>query len=239
MVIVDNVFAYSLAGGSTTDTGTSGNGGTGGTSNIPTTGLIAEWLMEENSGNRLDTSSNSNDLIPSGAIASTAGIVGNAILLDGTQNLSATLTYDFSQDFSVSMWVKITDADYRIFISQAQVSTSSRTFFLDWNIDRFRFGVGGGVVNFLNVESSVFATGQYHHLVGTHDAANKTLSFYIDDSAPIVASYTETMVASTVPIVVGGWAEDSLYIPNGEIDQVRIYDRVLTAAEITALSGET
>ena len=72
----------------------------------------------------------------------------------------------------------------------------------------------------------------WHHVVGTFDGS--TINLYVDDSLVGTRAHTSTRTAGG-PLILGFF--NSSYW-NGSLDDLRIYDRVLTAAERTALFNE-
>jgi hypothetical protein len=245
----DNIFAYSLAGGAATvpTTGTTGGGGT--------TGLVAHWTMNETSGNRLDSSGNNHTLIPSGAIASAAGKFGNAAVFDGTAKLSlaSVSQLNLASDFSVSFWAKFSNVTtYAILFSKFIGQPTYHGLVIDFLTTSkircvFRKSISASDSVILDYSTNIVVN-QYYFVALTHNFATKTLSFSIDNqTANITAGvsgtqpnpYTFNMTDNALDIVVGGWAADTQYIPSAQIDQVRIYNRVLSAAEVSALYLET
>jgi hypothetical protein len=248
----DNIFAYSLAGGAATVPNTGGGGG----GTAQTTGLVAHWTMNETSGNRLDSSGNNHTLIPSGAIASAAGKFGNAAVFNGTAKLSlaSASQLNLASDFSVSFWVKFSSvATYAILFSKYLSSPVGGLAidFLPGSAATFRcvFAKSASSPELVILNSSTnIILNQYYFVALTHNFATKTLGFSLDNqTAGITADtvsgqpnpYTFTMTDNALDIVVGGWAADTLHIPSAQIDQVRIYNRVLTPAEVSALYLES
>ncbi len=244
----DNVFAYSLAGG----TANSGSGTGTGTGTGTTAGLVAEWKMEQASGNRLDTSGNNNTLVASGAIASAAGKVGLAAVFNGTAKLSlpSVSQLNLATDFSIAFWVKFIDtANYAMIFSKYSSSPASglaidivggkfRVIFLNSPTDTARILINSATTLNLNT---------YYFIAFTHNAATKTLDFTINRSVSGITvdtvngnpnPYNFTLVDNNKDIVVGGLADSNLYIPQAHIDQVRIYNRVLSSAELDTLYAE-
>jgi hypothetical protein len=76
------------------------------------------------------------------------------------------------------------------------------------------------------------ASSTWYHVAFTMDA-NKNLVLYLNGSA-IASSDSATYYLSTIRKVAIGMRENDLYW-NGYIDDVRIYDKVLSASEIAAL----
>jgi hypothetical protein len=75
-------------------------------------------------------------------------------------------------------------------------------------------------------------TNQWHHLAVTID--NSSVKFYVDSKVDSESSSNGQFEASSHPLFIG-LAADSKKAMKGKIDDVRMYDRALSAAEIQAL----
>jgi Concanavalin A-like lectin/glucanases superfamily len=78
------------------------------------------------------------------------------------------------------------------------------------------------------------ATGRWTHLAVTWDG--RTVVLYIDGKAVVTAPLSGTMPASSRPLRFGGntvWPEWF----KGQLDEIRIYNRALTAAEVKSDLG--
>ena len=70
----------------------------------------------------------------------------------------------------------------------------------------------------------------WSHLAVTYDGAN--LRFYVNGTQASTQARTGSIATSTGPLRIGGnasWASEFL---TGRIDEVRVYNRALTAAQI-------
>ena len=82
--------------------------------------------------------------------------------------------------------------------------------------------------------SALFGTGKlsanaWTHLAGTYDGA--TLRLYVNGVLVSSRAQTGTIPISTSPLQIGGDSNYGQYFP-GKIDEVRIYSRALSAADI-------
>jgi hypothetical protein len=75
---------------------------------------------------------------------------------------------------------------------------------------------------------------QWHHIAVTYDSANGTIRFYIDGTADTVRQYDVPRPVTVAPAWIGGWDREARWFL-GSLDDIRIYNRVLTASEIQAL----
>lgn len=203
------------------------------------TNLVAWWKFNEASGTRINSvlANSALDLTPVNSPGVGTGILGNGVdFTVSNQHLTcsdnALLNPLGNGDFSIHFWVKFDTApayylfgqgagNYNliigIFSSTVQVSLNS--------------GSGGGA-NF----SYSMTSGVWHNVVVTVNRTGNNSSFYVDGS-PIFT--TGTALYGTVyggPLIVGNYAGGSfIYAPDGIMDEVAYWDRVLTPAEVTTL----
>jgi len=197
-----------------------------GGSNIPRNGLIAEWLFD---GNANDSSGNGNNLTVSGATLYTGrkGASNSAYRSTSTANsLSKTISYASFKTFSFWFYDESSSGNVKI----ASVFRSIYKYYSTQN----RFLLNMGVSNYRYFDNTNIR-GEWQHFVvliaGTdiNDIDNSKL--YINGS--LVANYitlkTSSADSTNFTALTG-------YI--GIIDDVRIYDRLLSSDEIIALYNE-
>src|SRR3989338_6970816 len=198
----------------------------------PTSGLIAHWKFDEGSGTTVsDSSGNGNTGTLTNGPTFTTGKIGQGLSFDGINDavqISDSNSLDVSQ-ITVSAWVrKIYDAPSWSMIASRQAGTGTGdNWILFYNSsanDEYRFSAQGGTNIKLyrngvqisdNAISSNNDIGQWVHIVGTAEGA---------------------IPPETSAICIGGGANnsrncDSEY-SNAVIDDVRIYNRALSASEI-------
>lgn len=196
-------------------------------------GLIGYWSMNEG------TSTIATDFSGTGmhgtltnmALASTTsgwapGKQGNALGFDGSNDYVETPTQSISGSITVSAWVHSSNFNHNGFvIGKNPVNTQWELFFETPSTLKWR---GGANEN--TTVCSIPTNNQWHHVVGKQTGTTGTL--YIDG----VVCDTGTLTA----IGNGGGTIDigrfsSGYYFNGKIDEVRLYNRALTDAQVTAL----
>jgi hypothetical protein len=169
------------------------------------------------------------------------GIVCGALDFDGdgdyVKTADTTTGLDFAPgSFSISAWVNAREvADgWRTIMEYDRDGHLENRFGLWLNRDgRMHFRVGLDTKN----SNQILNADQWYCLTATYDSADKTMRLYIDgqfDDQAVHANGYKSANAAKLTIGVRGW-EDAEYF-NGLIDDVRIYDRVLTADEVKALA---
>ena len=80
----------------------------------------------------------------------------------------------------------------------------------------------------------------WHHLAVVIDSATMTMSLYLDGT--VVATNTTTMLPKDLGKTTQNWLGRSQWTADGYyggmLDEVRIYNRALTAGEVRYLVGE-
>lgn len=191
--------------------------------NIITNQLVAYYPFN---GSALDESGNGND----------GSVIGATLTADRFGNANSAYHFDGVNDYidlgsmgglkTVSMWIK-------------QGPRSGFDFYLGHNDFRFyastaesgRLTLGEAashVVSPVHMDSQV---NQWIHIVGISDGVDSKI--YLN-STNVTVSTGNLKTVENAAVNLGRWTEATHYM-NGDIDDVRIYDRVLTNQEIATL----
>jgi hypothetical protein len=213
-----------------------------------TDSMIAYWELEEASGQRSDAHG-TNHLSVVNAVGRLTGRVGFAadFELSSTQYLEADSETPLrmgDNDRTICAWVNLESKSGNMSIVSKDTDSpgSSRDFTLDYALSstKFRFYINGGggadtIVSSEDVVNPSLST--WYFLVAWHNAAADTLNLQINNGT--VNSHTTNGTVpqtSTAPFRIGARAyagfEDYF---DGLIDQVGIWNRVLTTDERTSL----
>ncbi|MFZ9738863.1 MAG: LamG-like jellyroll fold domain-containing protein, partial [Prochlorotrichaceae cyanobacterium] len=147
--------------------------------------------------------------------------------------------YNLAQAFTVEAWINIDEFDS---VWQTIVATGNQSWRLhrNNNTNKIAFTVGNQeneVIRTVNSQTS-FPDGQWHHLAGVYDGTNVHL--YVDG---VLEGSSNATIAFDVPDsnfnITIGYNPESVGINgetgrhfDGKIDEVKLWDRALTAAEI-------
>jgi hypothetical protein len=178
------------------------------------------------------------------AVTYTTGKVGSqAAQFDGSGG-SVTIPPSVTDDFTVTMWVKTTDtagtADAQWWNGKGLVDGEIGGGGADWGTSivdgKFVLGVGapGGDIT---VASSVnINDGTWHHVAATRNNTSGAMQVYVD--GVLSGSGTGPTGPRNWPtsLRIGGLQPGYNFL-NGALDEVRLYDRILTAEEIAESSG--
>ena len=221
-------------------------------------GLLAHWRFDEAPGatKALDSVGNFHGTnSPTGADFVTGGQSGNALSLDraanGLVNMGNNLMLG-SSNFTVSAWFKTPPGDSTISpsILSKHISGSGNGYFLSYNHNvaanapnhaYFYAGTrtvpaGGFTIVDVAVSTTSVNDGNWHHVVGVYRPSGNT-TIYVD-GAPAEGSLAGSPIGvNTAPFLIGGFTTGSTPTANftGLVDDVQIYNRALTDAEIDIL----
>jgi hypothetical protein len=199
---------------------------------------LAYWPADEGSGTVAADQVGDLDLSLSESGATwTEGVSGSgsALQFDGTGGHAETAgpVLDTSGNFTVSAWVRLDQLDgWRTAVGQDGEVQSA--FFLQKtdDTDRFAFSTAGGRA----LSTFTPEAGRWYHLVGVRDAAAATNTLYVDGVEQ--SSFRECLMQeASGPLSVGRarWGGADVDFWPGAVDQVRVWDRALSADEVTEL----
>ena len=209
-------------------------------------GLVAAYSFNAGSGSSVvDDSGSNNAGTVSGATWSSAGKYGHALLFDGVNDLvtiPSSSSIDLKGRMTLEAWVqpnalgstwrsvlvkeRPNSLNYALYAHTGGGGPSGRVYVRS----RDRYSPGGPI-----------AANAWSHLAATYDGS--ALRLYVNGVVVTSLAVSGPIARSTNPLRIGGnsiWGEWF----SGLIDEVRIYNRALTAAEIrsdmtTPLAGGT
>ena len=208
-------------------------------------GPIGSWPLSEGSGGlTADASGNGFNGSLSGSPAWIAGRVGPGLLLDGVDDYVAVPHAPWLNPFplTVTTWVRTTATGLHGIINK----------YLPGSFNGYQIFTNGGnlcawyfrdAANFVwdatscTLAAPGYNDGQWHHVALVVDAAGGRL--YVDGAQKSSRAWTGTAgaVSTTAELALGRYPSTATpYFP-GALDEVRAYNRALSAAEITGLIG--
>jgi hypothetical protein len=199
----------------------------------PPGGLVAAYGFNEGTGTTVtDASGNGNNGTISGATWTTAGKYGDALVFNGTSamvTVSNSATLQLSAAMTLEAWVNpvTVSSAWRDVIYKANDNyyLEGTTMPNGWP------GIGEtiGTSDVVLYGTGTLPVNTWTHLAATYDGT--TTRLYVNGTQVSSQAQTGAFVTSTNPLQIGG---DSLYgqFFHGTIDEVRIYNMALTAAQI-------
>ncbi len=202
-------------------------------------GLVLYYSLDEGAGTTAtDGSGNGNNGTLEGDPTWITGAEGGALQFDGTRDYIATgesLLSDLTE-FTIACWLK------------GDLSLGNRSGLIGQN-DCIEYGIsasnnvqlwsaGSGAID---LAWGYDADADWHHVVAVGDGT--TVTIYLDGKPAISGgtAITDTYGNSTYPVNIGGGGvfdtADNWF--TGDIDEIYIYQRALSAAEVAGLAGRT
>jgi N-acetylneuraminic acid mutarotase len=202
-------------------------------------GLVGWWKFDETSGTvAYDSSGNGNDGNLMNGPTWATGKIGGALNFDGTNDyvkIGASSVFDL-QRISISAWVLSENYSNSGFIFEKTTDGSVNSQYALFFENGLRFRNEGGSAD--DVSFSVLSVG-WLFVTSTYDGIRKKL--FTNGLERNQIFWTGTIPTSPSGVsAIGGFSQTSHeswsnYIFNGLIDDVRIYDRALSAEEVQAL----
>lgn len=205
---------------------------------LPESGTVAHWKLDETSGTAAADSAGSNHGTLVNGPTRVTGKCGKALRFDGYNDyvsISNSACFQVTRALTIAAWVKgetwpnntswanvvlrkgdANPNNWQLAIWQGKVA-----LYLDANDD---VGVTG---------TTTLATNTWYHVAGTWDGS--TVRIYVNgvlNNTPV--SRTAAISTDTRPVYLGG-RSGSTDILKGTLDDVRFYNKALSAAEITTL----
>jgi hypothetical protein len=165
----------------------------------------------------------------------------NYYVISDTITATADSMFSSSESFSISVWVNIdslpgTGAYPRIVSSASSSGNFEYFLFTDGNnagaLTAY-VGICGSGGTEATVYDATIVADTWYHAVMTYDGATQIVALYVDGVCVGTKKYTASAVsAPTSGLTIG---ETRVVNFAGTIGDVRVYERVLSAAEVSAL----
>ncbi|MFN8351628.1 MAG: LamG-like jellyroll fold domain-containing protein [Flavobacteriales bacterium] len=216
---------------------------------VPTNGLVGWWPFN---GNANDESGNANHGTPYGPILTTDrnNVADNAYAF----NRSAVQTIDVSQSptlngcpaLTISLWTILNSyaangqAGYNHFVNKSP-GGSDYQYALANNTTGLYFYYGSGGAYFQT--STLPSLNAWHHLALTYTydgtPTNSWCRFYVDGACTDSFPTTTVLQPTTHPLRFGSFPGGTYNTVDGKVDDLGIWNRMLTANEVSGLFSET
>ena len=205
-------------------------------STIPRNGLIAEYLFD---GDTLDSSPNGNDLANHGVtFANNTGVFSGSAYAQANAKVIPE-----NSAYSISCWFKKSGTGYDYLFDTINGNSNNKGISIQFKqsgqiqarIDDSNTSTEYQVSSQNNVNDGI-----WHHLVfaWTGTTENNGMKLYIDGVLNAQATSGFNASTHTYNLTIGKPNNLTQYYLNGSLDNIRIYNRVLTDVEIEALYDE-
>lgn len=197
-------------------------------------GLVGYWKMNEASWNGtasevLDSSGAGNNGASVNGAGVSTGKFGNGGSMDGVDdyvNIPNNASWNNLSSMTYSLWIKPNSTTGTTGIMNARDGGTNGGFDLDNLNGTLRFATrisGGG-----SLLASGLVTGAWQHIVATYNNATKEMRLY-KDGVLIGSGIASTSSGNTAqPLKIGN-------LTNMSVDDVRVYNRALSSADVSTL----
>ncbi|WP_318656433.1 LamG-like jellyroll fold domain-containing protein [Streptomyces canus] len=186
-------------------------------------------------------------VLKGGAATGAAGVDGNALTLDGTDDYATTGSpqVNTTYSFAVAAWVKLpkTKPTHAATVaSQIGSVVTGPELYYSSSYDRWVFNqhsadtADSTVVRALQPEGTTAYGGEWTHLVGVQDTVADKLSLYVNGTLAGTTALPSTWYAGgAVQIGASAFEGKATSFFPGQIDDVRLFDRPVSAEEVQQL----
>ena len=206
-------------------------------------GCIALYEMNGNSNDTSETYNGTpTNITYEGGAFDKAAVFGSSSNILLPSNLISGTT---DSDYSVSLWVKFDTLPGANFVPLiGQLSNTSAFRLLLYHNSGSTYNVGllrtfGGTYYYNSPNTAIqgtFNVGQYYNVIVTYQSSNKLVNGYLNGNS--IGSYTLNTTGSGAAgaIALGTYNGTTSYSFDGSLDQVRIFNTVLTQSHVTTLA---
>ncbi len=219
----------------------------------PTNGLVGCWRFEEGSGTTaLDSSGSGNNGVMTNAtytddtpgqivsmfslrFNNTAGNANSYVRIPDNSSLRP------SSGLTLAAWIKADTVETRscVIVSKQYGSSYHDSFALWYQYGNVNFVLDSGT-NYRGISAAKPSANEWHYIVGTYNGSSMLL--YVDGVERAHDAFTGAIVYDNNPVLIGADSDQASHTPdagwNGFIDEVLIYNRALSHAEIAQIVPE-
>jgi hypothetical protein len=222
----------------------------------PPSGMTNWWPAD---GNTFDIIGGQHGTLQNGA-GFAAGKVGQAFSLDGEDDFvlvpnDPKAAFNFTGSFSIDAWIFLADnsKEFSPIVSKwNDIDVNNRSYFLAidnariTNQQRLRFdvsqdGLFAGTHSSIRTSTDSIPLNAWTHVAAVFDASVPNLHVYINgvlnDGPSSIQSSVTTPFVNNEPLLIGAGdlGSDARDFFDGRIDEVELFDRPLTAAEVESI----
>ncbi|HET6711940.1 LamG-like jellyroll fold domain-containing protein [Amycolatopsis sp.] len=197
---------------------------------------IAAYPFDENAGTVAADAVGDHDATLVGGASWTAGKSGSALAVSGAGQYADTgaALVNTEGSYSAAAWVRFNAVGDGFQTIVSQDGPSNSAFFLQYSGQDHRLAMS--FVGTRALAPTAPEANRWYHVAGVRDAASGTLKLYVDGQLAATKSVClgEASTGHTV-IGRGKYGGNPVDFLNGAVDQVHVYDRALSDADVSAL----
>jgi hypothetical protein len=197
--------------------------------------ILAYWNLNDNGSggvNLVDSTGNSNTLTNNNGVTLGTGIIGGDAVFDPILENSLTTPITVGSNYSISAWVNITDFDGGAISLGSSTDSNAPAIVANNASTYFFYGNNGGDCN-PSTTASPLNLGQWYNIVGTISSSTSTCRYYINGE--LISEDTYTGLGNFTELQLGAYYARSEPTFNGQLDEVGVWNRALSQADVTEL----
>ena len=213
-------------------------------------GLVGYWSFEEGAGNQAgDMSGRGNNGTVSGSPTWVDGKRGKALSLNGNNqyvNVGSSSPLQITGDLSISAWINMNSVNPGGEDDEIFSRSNDPLVLAAWQLkgtqdctnEKLGFLISGNGSNYgQRCGSTILATSTWYHVAGVYNSAALTIDVYVNgflDNGTLLGTVPASIYNTSLPATIGIRANlvDDF---DGRIDEVRVYNRALSATEVASL----
>lgn len=197
-------------------------------------GLVARWPFDESTGTVAHDVEGANDGTFSGATW-TEGHDGGAISLSGAHHLEVQSDASLSlTSMTLAAWVRPSDRSSAHYIIEHASGTADAYALYITTGGNLCYRWASTATTGCTATTATVALNQWSHVAATFDKASSFARIYLNGALVYVAKVLTTPSPSGGPLTLGSQNDGGLGF-SGRLDEVVLYDRALSAAEVNQL----
>jgi hypothetical protein len=209
-------------------------------------GLVAHWALDEGVGTiARDNSGHGHDGQLDGGTWISDARFGNGLRLGAGDAVAVSGFPAAPPSWSVSLWIRLSDeqlaADsdtWTAVLSTENIASGGWSVNIDKRLaqPRFTFSYWSPpLMNYVGVECTCVTTGAWVHLAAVVDVDADRITLYRDGTVVDQETWPSDVLPGDSTLYFGRWNMGGRLL-SGDLDDIAIWARALTAAEITALT---
>ena len=206
-------------------------------------GLVGHWKMDadqRNATSTFDSSGYNNHGLISGAILTNEGRFKEGMKFDGVNNnisITHSQSVNLSGNLTISTWINPSQTTVLKDVLRKYDPTGIKLNY--WILidatGQVQFYIGGASTANAARSVTLLSPNNWYHITGVY---NGTTNIYINGIYEAIAVTSLAPIVNTQNVHIGGGYTDTRFF-NGSIDEVRIYNRALSASEVAGLYNGT
>jgi hypothetical protein len=168
------------------------------------------------------------------------GQLGTAMSLDGVTGYAVTSgpVVDNRKSYSISTWARPVATSDGVLISQADDDIAGLGISVSAGHWAFETRSSDDTDPVRAVSGAQVQVGEWSHIVGVYDATARSLALYVNGDHAGEIPFERTALNADGPLRIGAGFSDGepADLFRGEVDDMRVYDRILVPDEVRELS---